>query len=458
MNRAVSRDSNPAYFPDVRDDGPLAPRRWRHIIPLVFVTYSLAYLDRANYGFGAAGGLAKSLGITSSVSALLSALFFLGYFFFQIPGAHYAQKHGAKRLVFWALIIWGVLASLTGVITNIPLLAIDRFLLGVVESVILPAMLVFLTAWFTSRERSRANTFLILGNPVTVLWMSVISGFLIQAVSWKGMFILEGLPSIIWAFIWLKVAANRPVDATWLTPGARQAVERALDREQEGLAKVKNYWAAFRTPRVILLALQYFFWSIGVYGFVIWLPSIIKHGSHLGFGATGLFAALPYVLAVILMLAASYFSDRTMERKAFVWPFLLIGAVAFYISYAVGAGNFWVSFIFLVIAGGCMYAPYGPFFAIIPEILPRNAAGESMALINSLGALGSFVGAYVVGLLNGATGSPGAGFIFMAASLVLAAMLVLAAIFTMVVKMHAAPRTPALSARPLRGGRSVPTV
>ncbi|MDQ2831973.1 MAG: MFS transporter, partial [Chloroflexota bacterium] len=202
------------------------------------MTYSLAYLDRANYGFGAAGGLAKSLGITSSVSALLSALFFLGYFFFQIPGAHYAQKHGAKRLVFWALIIWGVLASLTGVITNIPLLAIDRFLLGVVESVILPAMLVFLTAWFTSRERSRANTFLILGNPVTVLWMSVISGFLIQAVSWKGMFILEGLPSIIWAFIWLKVAANRPVDATWLTPGARQAVERALDREQEGLAKV----------------------------------------------------------------------------------------------------------------------------------------------------------------------------------------------------------------------------
>jgi MFS family permease len=140
-------------------------------------------------------------------------------------------------------------------------------------------------------------------------------------------------------------------------------------------------------------------------------------------------SALPYLLAIILMLVASYFSDRSLERKAFVWPFLIAGAIAFYISYSIGPSNFWFSFIFLVIAGGCMYAPYGPFFAIIPEIVPRNAAGESMALINSMGALGSFVGAFFVGWLNGLTHGPGAGFIFMAASLVLAA------IFTLVVRM-----------------------
>ena len=408
------------------EQGLLAPSRWIRLIPLIFVTYSLAYLDRVNYGFGAAGGLAKTLGITAGVSSLLSATFFLGYFFFQIPGANYAEKRSAKLLVFWALIAWGILASLQGVITNITLLVIDRFLLGMVEGVVLPGMLVFLTHWFTKHERSRANTFLILGNPVTVLWASVLSGYLIQWVGWQNMFILEGIPSIIWAFIWLKVVNNRPTEAKWLTHPEAEAVENVLNQEQQGMTKVKNYWASFRMPRVMLLSAQYFFWSIGVYGFVLWLPSIIKEGSKQGLGITGLLSAVPYLLAIIMMLVASYFSDRTMERKLFVWPFLLAGAVAFYISYAIGSANFWVSFLLLVIAGGCMYAPYGPFFAIPPEILPRNVSGEATALINSMGALGSFVGVYVVGYLNGATGSNGAGFIFMAASLVVAVICTLA--------------------------------
>lgn len=407
----------------------LPSSRWAHLIPLVFVSYSLAYLDRVNYGFGAAGGLAKTLGITPFISAWLGALFFLGYFFFQVPGANFAEHRSAKKLVFWALLAWGVFASLTGIIRNVPLLFVDRFLLGVAEGVVLPSMLVFLTHWFTKRERSRTNTFLILGNPVTILWASIVSGYLIQVIGWQWMFILEGIPSIIWAFIWLALAEDRPVGAKWLSHPEAEKVEETLNLEQQGLSQVKNYWAAFRTPRVILLAAQYFFWSIGVYGFVLWLPSIIQEGSHQRLGITGLLSALPYLLAIILMLVASYFSDRSLQRKAFVWPFLIAGAIAFYISYSTGGSNFWLSFIFLVIAGGCMYAPYGPFFAIIPEIVPRNAAGESMALINSMGALGSFVGAFFVGWLNGATHGPGVGFIFMAASLVLAA------IFTLIVRM-----------------------
>jgi sugar phosphate permease len=408
------------------EQGLLAPSRWLRLMPIVFITYSLAYLDRVNFGFGAAGGLAKTLGITAGVSSLLSALFFLGYFFFQIPGASYASNRSARKLVFVALIAWGILASLQGVLTNILLLAIDRFCLGAVEGVVLPAMLVFLINWFTKRERSRANAFLILGNPVTVLWASILSGYLIQWIGWQWMFILEGIPSIIWAFIWYRIAADHPSEARWLSRPEAESVEQALVREQEGMSKVKNYWGAFRMPRVIMLAAQYFFWSIGVYGFVLWLPSIIKAGSKLALGVTGLLSAVPYLLAIILMLVASYYSDRTLERKLFVWPFLLAGAVAFYISYLIGSSNFWASFLFLVIAGGCMYAPYGPFFAIPPELLPRNVSGEAMALINSMGALGSFVGVYIVGYLNGATGSTGASFIFMAISLVLAVILTIA--------------------------------
>lgn len=421
------------------EQGKLAQSRWIRLIPLIFITYSLAYLDRVNFGFGAAGGLAKTLGITAGVSSLLSATFFLGYFFFQIPGANYAEKRSAKHLVFWALIAWGILASLQGVITNIPLLVIDRFLLGMVEGVVLPGMLVFLTHWFTKRERSRANTFLILGNPVTVLWASILSGYLIQWVGWQNMFIIEGIPSIIWAFIWLKVVNNRPTEAKWLSHPDAEAVERVLNQEQQGISRVKNYWNSFRMPRVMLLSAQYFFWSIGVYGFVLWLPSIIQAGSKQGLGITGLLSAVPYLLAIILMLVASYYSDRSMERKLFVWPFLLAGAIAFYISYLIGPSNFWLSFLLLVIAGGCMYAPYGPFFAIPPEILPRNVSGEATALINSMGALGSFVGVYVVGYLNGATGGNGAGFIFMAASLVVAVVCTIAVRVPHVVVQSIAP-------------------
>jgi sugar phosphate permease len=400
----------------------IAKQRWLRLIPIAFITYSLAYLDRANYGFGAAAGLAKDLHITPGISSLLGSLFFLGYFFFQVPGASYAEKKSAKKLIFWSLILWGALASCTGLISNVKLLFVIRFALGVVESAVMPAMLIFLSHWFTKSERSRANTFLILGNPATVLWMSIISGYLLKAFNWRWMFIFEGVPAIIWAFLWWKLVQDKPKDAKWLSEQEKLDLEQQLEKEQEGLKPVKNYGEAFKSKPVILLSIQYALWSIGVYGFVMWLPSIIKAAPNMGIVETGWLSSVPYILAVILMLVASYFSDKTLNRNAFVWPFLLIGAVAFYISYAIGTNHFWISFILLVIAGGAMYAPYGPFFAIIPEILPRNVAGGAMALINSMGALGSFVGSYVVGYLNGATGGFGASYIFMAGSLFLSAI------------------------------------
>jgi sugar phosphate permease len=406
----------------------LLGRRWVRLIPIAFITYSLAYLDRANFGFAAAGGMAKDLNITAAMSSLLGSLFFLGYFFFQIPGALYASKKSAKKLIFWSLILWGSLATATGMISNVNALIVIRFLLGVVESAVMPSMLVFLSMWFTKSERSKANTFLILGNPVTILWMSVLSGYLIDSVGWRWMFILEGLPAIIWAFLWWKLVSDRPADAKWLTNDEKNDLQAQLDREQLDIKPVKNYSVAFRSRIVILLCLQYALWCIGVYGFVMWLPSIINAAPDSDIVKTGWLASVPYLLAIIAMLAASYFSDKTLKRKSFIWPFLLIGSLAFYGSYLLGTSHFWLSYLLLVIAGGAMYAPYGPFFAVITEVLPRNVSAGAIALINSLGALGSFVGAYIVGYLNGSTGGFGASYIFMAGSLLVSAILTMAAI------------------------------
>jgi MFS family permease len=173
--------------------------------------------------------MAATLHISDKQASLLSGLFFLGYLAFQLPGAAFARKHSATKLVFVALIAWGSFAALTGVIRIFWPLAVDRFLLGVAESVILPAMLVLLTGWFTVAERSRANTVLILGNPVTVLWMSLITGYLIDGFGWQKTFVIEGVPSIAWALVWIAVVSDRPAGARWMTPEAAEHLEgRAL--------------------------------------------------------------------------------------------------------------------------------------------------------------------------------------------------------------------------------------
>ena len=395
-------------------------RRWTVLLPVIFISYSLSYLDRANFSFGAAAGMAADLHITAEQNTWLGSLFFLGYFLFQIPGALYAQKYSAKRLIFFGLIGWGLLASATGLITDIRLLYLDRFLLGVVESAVLPAMLILQARWYTRAERARANAFLVLGNPVTMLWMSLLSGYLAAGLGWRWMFIIEGLPPVFWALIWWWQVADHPRQASWLSRSDQEALDAKLTAEQRDIPPMANYAAAFQSPLVIWLSVQYFLWSIGVYGFVIWLPSILKT-RDMGMVELGFLSAVPYLMAVIGEISLATWSDFSRRRMALVWPCFLVAAAAFYGSFLLGSTHFWASFVLLVIAGAMMYAPYGPYFAYLAESLPRNVAGGAIALINSMGALGSFVGAFGVGRLNDITGSPGMSYLMMAAALLASA-------------------------------------
>ena len=396
-------------------------RRWLFLMPVVFFTYSLAYLDRSNFGFSAAAGLAKTLNITDSRAAFLGSVFFLGYFLFQVPAAAYARRRSAARLVFFALIGWGVLSALTGVIRDYWLLVVDRMFLGIVESLIFPSMLILLTNWFTRTERSRANAILILGNPVTVTWMAAVTGYLIKAFGWQMTFILEGIPSVLWAFVWVLVARDKPHEATWLSKESSQKLEASLELEQTVLPPHRNLASALRVPGVILLCVQYAFWSFGVYGLVLWIPQMIRSGSARGIETVGLLSAAPFLLAVVLMLLVGYLSDRVLNRKIFVWPFLLLSGVALFCSYMTAGSNFWLAYVSLIVAGGAMYAPYGPFFAIVPEMLPKTVAGEVMALINTFGAFGGFVGTWVIGWLQALTGNSRAGFFTLSMSLLVSA-------------------------------------
>jgi MFS family permease len=397
-------------------------------MPIVFITYSLAYLDRTNYGFGAAAGLNESLGISPNRAALLSSLFFLGYFAFQVPAASYARRHSPTKMIFGCILGWGVLASLTGVINSFWLLAADRFLLGSMESLIVPAMLILLTHWFSKDERSRANTYLILGNPATVLWMSVITGYLIAQFGWRDVFIIEGLPSVLWAFVWLATMSDGPKQARWLSDEDRAELDALLNREQRDIAPASTgTWATLADRRVMSLSLQLLLWSVTAYGFIMWLPDIIHHGGAQSMGHTGLLAAGPYAGSIVLMIAVSIISDRFHIRKHIVWPLLLASALFFLISFLVAGQSFAVAYACMVIGCACMQAPLGPFFAIPADILPRETAGVAMGIINSAGALGGFLGSWIIGYIQARTHSLGASFAAM--SLFIFAAAVLMALF-----------------------------
>ena len=156
---------------------------------------------------------------------------------------------------------------------------------------------------------------------------------------------------------------------------------------------------------------------------MMWMPSILKNAAQMDIVAVGWLAAVPYLAAICLMLTVSWLSDKYQNRKLFIWPLLLIAAIAFFASWMLGNQSFWLSYALLVVAAACMYAPYGPFFALIPELLPRNVSGVSMGLINSFGALGAFLGAWLVGYLNGIMGGPGASYTFMAIALLASVVL-----------------------------------
>jgi len=282
---------------------------------------------------------------------------------------------------------------------------------------------IFISRWFARSERSLANTFVTLSTPVTVLWMSIVSGYLVQAYGWRWMFIIEGLPACVWAIAWWALVQDRPSEAPWLAPAERTAIEARIAAEQGGIAPVRNYGEAFRSPVVLRMTVLYFFWGLSLFGFVLWLPTIIKQASAANIVETGWLSAGPYLLAAIAMPIVSTISDRIPDRRHVVLPCLALSAVAYLALYGTHGGNFWVSYGLLCLAGIGPIVGLAPFFAIPADILPKNVAGGAVALINSLGALGGFLGSYLVGWISGVTRDPSSSFLLMGVSLTIAVAL-----------------------------------
>ena len=401
----------------------LSRARWWRITPVLFITYSFAYLDRVNYSFAAVGGIGRDLHISASTEALIGALFFFGYFAGQIPGAIYAERNSPKKLIFACLILWGFFSTLTGLVSNVTALMIVRFLLGVVEAAVFPSLLIFIHHWFSKSERSVANATTVLATPVTVLWMSILSGYLVHLWGWRAMFIAEGLPASLWGIAWWFLVQDRPAQVSWLAPAERNVIEAKIAIEQGGMKPVRNYAEAFGSPVVIRLSILYFFWGLSLFGFILWLPTIIRQSGAANIVNIGWLSAGPYLATTLLMPLISVLADRTQERKLIVWLCLAAGGMSFLALYFVPTMNFWLAYALLSVAGVGLISAIAPFFAIPADILPRNVAGGASAVINAMGALGGFVGSYLVGLVTGISGTPSSSFLLMGMSLAVAVVL-----------------------------------
>jgi ACS family tartrate transporter-like MFS transporter len=401
----------------------------RRLLPFLFILYVIAFLDRMNVG-AAALQMPHDLGFSAGIIGMGAGIFFWGYFLLEIPGALIVERWSARRWIARIMISWGLMTVLMAFIHTSRQFYVVRFLVGAAEAGFLPGVIVYLTHWFRYEDRAKAVAFFYAANPLSYVIGSPLAGLLL-GISWLGMrgwrwlFVLEGIPAIIFGIITVWYLTDWPAEANWLPDDEKFWITQELKREKEAKKRSYRIWEALRHRDVILLTLCYFGAMTGSYGIAFWLPTILKRLSGQSDLKVTLMAALPYVAAFITQQVNGWHSDRTRER---CWhaavPVLVCGlALAFAVLFR---GNLALSLSLFVVAGGSFYGFQPVFWAIPTLFLSESAAAASIGLINSVGNLGGFFGPMVMGYLAGRTHSFSAGLLYLVASLFVSGILMLA--------------------------------
>jgi ACS family tartrate transporter-like MFS transporter len=387
--------------------------------------YVVNYIDRVNVGF-AALTMNKDLGLSPSVFGFGAGIFFLGYLIFQVPANLILEKIGARRWMFIILAVWGVISAANAFMQGPLSYYALRFLLGVAEAGFFPGMLLYMTYWFPHSWRGRfVGIFMaaiplanIIGGPLStsILGMDGIGGL----HGWQWMFILEGLPASIFAFLALKLLPDRPANASWLTAEEKQRVVARLAAEDT--SEHRDFWPAVRDPRVIALGLVLLGNQIGLYGVQLWLPQIVQGMGFSNF-ANGFVVALCFIAGMIAMIAWARRSDAKGERIWHVAIPLLLGAFGLALA-AVAQSNLLILLsLALALVGTLSYN--GPFFSLPSTFLAGTAAAGGIGFVNTIGSLGRFIGPYGVGVLKESSGGYASAMAAMATAMMISAIIVL---------------------------------
>lgn len=400
----------------------------RRLLPFLFILYVIAFLDRMNIG-AAALQMPHDLGFSESIVGFGAGIFFFGYFLLEIPGALIAERWSARRWIARIMISWGLMTALMAFIHTARQFYMVRFLVGAAEAGFLPGVIVYLTHWFRYEDRAKAVAFFYAANPLSYVIGSPLAGVLMGLTwlgmrGWRWLFIIEGIPAIIFGVITIWYLTDWPAQAGWLPDQERDWITSELQREKQAKKRSYGTWEALRHRDVLLLTFCYFGAMTGSYGIAFWLPTILKRLSGQSDLRVTLMAALPYVVAFVAQQVNGWHSDRTRERRwhAALPVFVCGSALAFAVLYR---ENLALSLTLFVVAGGSFYGFQPVFWAVPTLFLSESAAAASIGLINAVGNLGGFAGPMVMGYLVNRTHSFSAGLLYLVASLFVSGTLML---------------------------------
>jgi len=402
---------------------------FRRILPFIFFLYILSYIDRANVAF-ANRPMSADLGFSEAVFGFGAGVFFLGYFLLQIPGALIVERWSARRLIAAILIIWGMLTMSIGLVRTPGQFYASRFLLGAAEAGFFPGVLVYLTHWFRSSDRARATARFALAAPVALVIGAPLSSVILKLhwlglPGWRWVFILQGVPAVIFGVITLFYLTDRPRDAKWLTGDERAWIEGELrrDRELTGAKPYRRWWQALVHRDVLLLTGAAFCGNLGGYGFILWLPNTLNRGMGLSLILATALSALPFIAAIAASLMVGMSSDRSGERKWHTCAVFLAAGLFLTLGSVPGQPMF-LSILWITLTGAAVYSWVPPFWVLPGLMLGESAAAASIGLINSIGNLGGFAGPWIAGYLLSRGARYGTALLALAASYCTSALLI----------------------------------
>ncbi len=406
----------------------------RRLIPFLFICYICAMLDRVNVGF-AKLQMSSDLGFSETVFGFGAGIFFIGYFFFEIPSNMLLQKFGARIWIARIMLMWALISMCTSLVTSAPWFYAVRFLLGVAEAGFFPGIILYLTYWYTQKHRVRMVAAFMTANPLSNVVGGPVSGWIMETsagkhglAGWQWLFILEGLPSLVVGICVLVLLSNGPRAARWLSPEEKEIILRRLAEEQKEKEETRGHGRtlgeAFRSGKVWALSAVYFGAVMGVYGMAFWLPQIVKDMGVRSTSTIGLITAIPWAVAAVGMVLFGRHSDKTQERKGHVALAALTGAIGFALAAMVG-GSAIASLAALSLAVLGVMCVLSTFWSLPTALLSGTGAAVGIALINSVGNLAGQFSPFVVGWIKDVTGQVTWGMYVLAASMVMSSVVVL---------------------------------
>jgi len=380
---------------------------WR-LLPLILLGYLASYMDRVNISF-AAPTMNAQLGFTASVYGFGGGLFFISYALLEIPSNLALARVGARRWLARIMITWGLVAMSMALVRTPWQFYLVRFLLGAAEAGFFPGVIYYLGLWFPRAYRGRAISRFYIAAPLASVVMGAVAGGLLGLdghfglKGWQWLLLAEGAPAVILAFVFWRFLPDRPADAPWLSPAQRAWLETRVAADNAAVAAPDHAdLRALVRPAVIALILVNFLYLGPYYAFTLSAPTILREATGLDAAHVGYLVAAGGITGAIGMAVTGWSSDRFRERYLHLAIPLVLAAGCFGII-ALGPPPFGVMTAFLAMMA-CYFGISAAFWLAPGEIVHPRAAALTVAAINGLGQVGSFLFPWLWGVAKDRTG------------------------------------------------------